>query len=81
MRSLIPHPTEPTIEQLRERYGPRFKWLVLITVLIGSMASILSSTTVNVAIPDLTHHFHLGQDSAQWVAAGFMLSMTLSMLT
>lgn len=70
-----------TLEQLRERHGARFKWLVLLTVLIGSMASLLSSTTVNVAIPDLTHHFQLGQASAQWVAAGFMLSMTLSMLT
>jgi len=71
---------QPTLEQLRARYGARFKWLVLLTVLIGTMASILSSTIVNVAIPDLSRHFQLGQASAQWVSAGFMLAMTLSML-
>ena len=70
-----------TIEALRARYGTRHKWLVLLTVMIGTMASILSSTIVNVAIPDLSAHFHLGQERAQWVSAGFMLAMTMSMLT
>lgn len=70
-----------TIEILRQRHGDRHKWLVLLTVMIGTMASILSSTIVNVAIPDLSQHFHLGQERAQWVSSGFMLAMTLSMLT
>jgi len=72
---------QPTFEQLRERYGSRYKWLILLTVMIGTMASILSSTIVNVAVPDLSQHFVLGQERAQWVSAGFMLAMTLSMLT
>lgn len=72
---------QPTLEQLRERYGNRYKWIVLGTVMIGTVASILSSTIVNVAVPDLSHHFVLGQERAQWVSAGFMLAMTLSMLT
>lgn len=72
---------QPTLEQLRERYGNRYKWIVLATVMIGTVASILSSTIVNVAVPDLSHHFVLGQERAQWVSAGFMLAMTLSMLT
>lgn len=71
----------PTLEQLRERYGARYKWLVLFTVMIGTMASIMASTIVNVAVPDLSRHFMLGQERAQWVSAGFMLAMTLSMLT
>jgi EmrB/QacA subfamily drug resistance transporter len=70
-----------TLEQLRARHGERYKWLVLLTVMIGSMASIMSSTIVNVAIPDLSAHFTLGQERAQWVSASFMLAMTLSMLT
>lgn len=70
-----------TLEELRERYGDRYKWLVLLTVMIGTMASILSSTIVNVAVPDLSQHFTLGQERAQWVSAGFMLAMTMSMLT
>jgi EmrB/QacA subfamily drug resistance transporter len=70
-----------TLEQLHARHGERYKWLVLLTVMIGSMASIMSSTIVNVAIPDLSAHFTLGQERAQWVSASFMLAMTLSMLT
>jgi EmrB/QacA subfamily drug resistance transporter len=71
----------PTLEELRARYGSRYKWLVLLTVMIGTMASILSSTIVNVAVPDLSMYFTLGQERAQWVSAAFMLAMTLSMLT
>ena len=70
-----------TLEELRNRHGDRYKWLVLLTVMIGSMASIMSSTIVNVAIPELSRHFTLGQERAQWVSAAFMLAMTLSMLT
>jgi EmrB/QacA subfamily drug resistance transporter len=69
-----------TIEQLRDQYGKRYKWLVLMTVMIGSVAAILSSTIVNVAVPDMSRHFTLGQERAQWVATSFMLAMTLSML-
>lgn len=70
----------PSLEQLRERYGTRYKWLVLLTLMIGTMASIMSSTIVNVAVPDLSRHFALGQERAQWVSAAFMQAMTLSML-
>lgn len=73
-------PQARTLEQLSERYGGRYKWLVLLTAMIGTMASILSSTIVNVAVPDLSAHFQLGQAQAQWVSAGFMVAMTLSML-
>jgi DHA2 family multidrug resistance protein len=71
----------PTREELVARHGERYKWLVLLTVMLGSMAAIMSSTIVNVAVPDLSRHFSLGQERAQWVSAAFMLSMTLSMLT
>ncbi len=70
-----------TLSSLRERYGPRYRWLLLLSVMIGTMASIMSSTIVNVAIPDMSHHFTLGQERAQWVSSGFMVAMTASMLT
>ena len=66
---------------MRERYGPRYRWLLLLSVMVGTMASIMSSTIVNVAIPDMSHHFLLGQERAQWVSSGFMVAMTVSMLT
>ncbi|MBS0593568.1 MAG: MFS transporter, partial [Proteobacteria bacterium] len=65
---------------LAARYGERWRWRVLLTVMIGSIASVMSSTIVNVAVPDLIRHFGIGQERAQWVAAGFMTAMTLAML-
>jgi EmrB/QacA subfamily drug resistance transporter len=70
-----------SLSALRERYGPRYRWLLLLSVMIGTMASIMSSTIMNVAIPDLSQHFTLGQERAQWVSSGFMVAMTVSMLT
>ena len=73
------HPA--SLEALSARYGPRYRWLLLLSVMVGTMASIMSSTIVNVAIPDMSQHFALGQERAQWVSSGFMVAMTASMLT
>ncbi len=77
-RILSPH--IPTAD-LKARYGERYRWLLLLAVMIGTMASIMSSTIVNVAVPDMSHHFTLGPSRAQWVTSGFMVAMTVSMLT
>ncbi len=69
-----------TIAVLRERHGERYRWLLL-SVMVGTMASIISSTIVNVAIPDMSTYFSLGQARAQWVTSGFMVATTVSMLT
>lgn len=66
---------------LQARHGPRYRWLLLFVVMVGTVASIMSSTIINVAIPDLSRHFALGQERAQWVSSGFMAAMTVSMLT
>ena len=66
---------------LRERHGDRYRWLLLLSVMVGTMASIMSSTIVNVAIPDMSHYFTLGQERAQWVTSSFMVATTVSMLT
>jgi len=66
---------------LQARFGARYRWLLLASVMLGTMASVMSSTIVNVAIPDISQHFGLGQERAQWVGSGFMLAMTVSMLT
>lgn len=73
--------TSPPPHALSIRYGKRYRWLLLISVMVGVMASIMSSTIVNVAIPGMSHHFALGQERAQWVSSGFMVAMTVSMLT
>ena len=70
-----------SIEALTARWGARYRWLLLLSVMVGTMASIMSSTIINVAIPEMSHAFHLGQERAQWVSSGFMVAMTVSMLT
>jgi EmrB/QacA subfamily drug resistance transporter len=74
--------TRPTtLAELQAHYGERYRWLLLLAVMVGTMAAIMSSTIINVAVPDMSRHFSLGQERAQWVASGFMISMTVSMLT
>ena len=74
-----PHPHSLAI--LQERHGRAYRWRVLITVMVGTMASIMASTIVNVALPDMSRVFTLGQERAQWLSAGFMAAVTISMLT
>ena len=74
-------PDSQTRAGLEQRFGPRYRWWVLLTVMIGTVASIMASTIINVAVPDISRVFNLGQDRAQWLSAGFMGAMTLSMLT
>ncbi len=68
-------------DTLKSHTGTRRRWLLLVTVMIGSMAAIMSSTIMNVGIPDMSRHFSLGQERAQWVSSSFMVAMTVSMLT
>lgn len=70
-----------SLQALQARYGERHRWLLLLSVMLGTMASVMSSTIMNVAIPDMSHHFDLGQSRAQWVSSGFMVASTVSMLT
>jgi EmrB/QacA subfamily drug resistance transporter len=74
-------PSSSSFAALQVRFGPRYRWLLLVAVMVGTMASIMSSTIINVAIPDMSQHFSLGQGRAQWVSSGFMVAMTVSMLT
>ena len=75
-------PHDPhSLQALQARYGERHRWLLLLSVMLGTMASVMSSTIMNVAIPDMSHHFALGQSRAQWVSSGFMVAMTVSILT
>ncbi len=72
--------TRRTLAALRERYGPRHRWLLLAAVMSGNVAWIMSSTMASVAIPDISRHFRVPQDQVQWVSSGFMIAMTVGML-
>src|SRR5476649_504577 len=71
---------QPSLEHLRQRYGERLKWYALAAIMVGTVAAILSSTIINVAIPELMRYFRVGQERAQWLAAGYMAAFTVCML-
>ena len=54
-------------------------WIVA-TVMLGTMSTIIAATIVNVAFPALIAEFHVGHDSLQWVATGFLAATTTTML-
>lgn len=72
-------PSEST-EALFERYGPAYRWLATVTVMLGTISAVLTTTSVNVAIPDIMGAFGIGQDRAQWLATGMLAAMTVGML-
>ncbi len=67
-------------EELFERHGPAYRWWATATVTIASIAVVLSTTIVNVAIPDVMGAFGISQVEAQWIATGFLAAMTATML-
>jgi MFS transporter, DHA2 family, multidrug resistance protein len=69
-----------SIEALTARWGPRYRLLVTLAAMIGTVSTILSSTIVNVALPDIMGAFGIGQDRAQLFAAGFLAATTGTML-
>ena len=70
-----------SLQALQARYGARHRWLLLLSVMLGTTASVMSSTIMNVGIPDMSQHFGIGQSRVQWVSSGFMVAMMASMLT
>lgn len=70
-----------SLEALRDRYGDRWRWLAVATVMLGTMATVLSATIVNVALPDVMAEFGLRQGQVHWLATGFIAAMTTTMLT
>ena len=85
-RAPLPLPDDiPTIANsaVRDRFaqfGPGYRWLLLFSMLIGSMSTLLAATTINVALPAIIGAFGLGQDQAQWMATAFFAAMTAGML-
>lgn len=77
----IPAMAGPSVRAQFERFGGRYRWLLLFTMLIGSMSTMLAATTINVALPAIIGAFGLGQDQAQWMSTAFLASSTIAMLS
>lgn len=70
-----------TADVLIARYGPRLRWYATGTAMLGMVAAVVTTTIVNVAIPDIMGAFGIGQDRAQWLSTGALAAMTIGMLT
>lgn len=64
----------------RFRGRPGYRWFATGTVILGMMASVLSSTMVNVAIPDIMGTYGIGQDQAHWMSTATLAAMPVAML-
>ena len=69
-----------SVEVLFDRYGPAYRWLVILTGMTGVIAMVLSATIANVAVPSVMGAFGGGQDQAQWMATAFIATMTAGQL-
>ncbi|WP_129139348.1 DHA2 family efflux MFS transporter permease subunit [Modicisalibacter coralii] len=68
------------VDLLFERYGPRYKLWVTLTVMLGLVALGMSITIVNVAIPYIKGAFGMSDSQVQWLSTGFLASTTVSLL-
>ncbi|MCH9672598.1 MAG: DHA2 family efflux MFS transporter permease subunit [Gammaproteobacteria bacterium] len=69
-----------TFDDYFARYGPAYRWIATVTVMLASITVVLSATIVNVAVPDVMGTFGVGLDQAQWMATAFLAAMTISQL-
>ena len=70
----------PGVLALFEAIGPRYRWWVVVTSMLGTFATLLTSTIVNVAIPDIMGALGITLDQAQWLSTAFLAAGTVTML-
>ena len=68
------------LQTLQQRFGPRYPQWLLALLMVGSMAMVLASTSINVALPAIMADFAIGRPLAQWLSTGFLASMTAGLL-
>lgn len=69
------------LELLEQKYGAGFKWFAVLAVIFGLLASIFSSTMINVALTNIMADYNVTQASAQWMSTGFLCANAVCMLT
>ncbi len=61
-----------------EPLDPRI-WKVAAVVFLGPLMTQLDSTVVNVSLSSIGHDLHASIDSVQWVVAGYLLALALTL--
>jgi MFS transporter, DHA2 family, multidrug resistance protein len=55
------------------------KWVVTVTVMLGTIMAVLDSSIVNVALPDMTSTFGASVEQITWVVTGYILANVIIM--
>ncbi|MGV8844119.1 MAG: DHA2 family efflux MFS transporter permease subunit [Pseudomonas sp.] len=71
---------EQDLAALQARFGAHYARWLLAVLMVGSMAMVLASTTINVALPAIMSDFGIGLLLAQWLSTGFLAAMTVGLL-
>lgn len=50
-------------------------WPMIATIFLGTFAVMLSSSTINIALPFFMNHFQTDLDTVKWTMTGFTLAM------
>lgn len=81
-QSRIPEGIEasPAIIEMFEIYGINYRWFAVLTVMLTMFSTLLSSTIISVAIPEIMGSFGVTQNEAQWLSTGFLAAGTITML-
>lgn len=54
--------------------------LALISIMLGAFISLLDTTIVNVALPDITTTLHATSETIEWVISGYALAFGLVLI-
>ncbi|MET1078441.1 MAG: DHA2 family efflux MFS transporter permease subunit [Pseudomonas sp.] len=69
-----------SLEALQRRFGAGYPRWLLALLMLGSMAMVLASTSINVALPAIMQAFSIGRPLVQWLSTGFLAAMTAGLL-
>jgi len=72
--------TSDTVKALFRQHGVAYSWIAMGVITLAMLATLLSSTIVNVAIPRIMGAYGIGQDQAQWLSTANLASSTVAML-
>ncbi|HEX5841395.1 MAG TPA: DHA2 family efflux MFS transporter permease subunit [Pseudomonas sp.] len=68
------------LQALQQRFGQSYPQWLLALLMTSSMAMVLASTSINVALPAIMQDFAIGRPLAQWLSTGFLAAMTAGLL-
>ena len=68
------------LDVLAARFGRHYPRWLLALLILSTMTMVLSSTSINVALPAIMQDFAIGRPLAQWLVTGVLAAMTSGLL-